>query len=141
MDLLIINNLLAGVYNAAGKIAACGVAVWDRVDLILKIFQQHATTTHKPLQIASAAIATAGPRVFGMGNGDDGRRAASAARRPGRIEYRDDGHLFEQEQAIRRQLEKAASTRKVHRAGCRRPGSGPFRSWAIPMRGSLLLNA
>lgn len=41
--------------------------VWDRVDLILKIFQLHAKTPEAKLQIQLASIKHMGPRIFGMG--------------------------------------------------------------------------
>jgi GTP-binding protein HflX len=131
-DLLIINNLLkpGQVYNAAEKLRPAGVAVWDRVDLILKIFQQHASTAEAKLQIKLAAIKHMGPRVFGMGM-EMMQQAGGIGGRAGQGESNTEmmsRHLFEQEQAIRRQLEKAASTRKVHRAGRRRAG---FRTISI----------
>lgn len=43
------------------------IAVWDRVDLILKIFEQHATTTEAKLQIELARIQHLGPRIYGLG--------------------------------------------------------------------------
>ena len=41
--------------------------VWDRVDLILKIFDKHAKTAEAKLQIELASIKHMGPRIFGMG--------------------------------------------------------------------------
>jgi GTP-binding protein HflX len=43
------------------------IKVWDRVDLILKIFDKHATTVEAKLQIELASIKHMGPRIFGMG--------------------------------------------------------------------------
>jgi GTP-binding protein HflX len=43
------------------------IAVWDRVDLILNIFDQHATTTEAKLQIELARIEHLGPRIYGLG--------------------------------------------------------------------------
>lgn len=43
------------------------VQVWDRVDLILKIFALHATTAEAKLQITLASIGHMGPRIYGMG--------------------------------------------------------------------------
>jgi GTPase len=43
------------------------IKVWDRVDLILKIFDKHATTAEAKLQIELASIKHMGPRIFGMG--------------------------------------------------------------------------
>jgi GTP-binding protein HflX len=43
------------------------IKVWDRVDLILKIFDKHAQTAEAKLQIELASIKHMGPRIFGMG--------------------------------------------------------------------------
>ncbi|MCH2228091.1 MAG: GTPase HflX [Candidatus Caenarcaniphilales bacterium] len=43
------------------------IKVWDRVDLILKIFDKHASTVEAKLQIELASIKHMGPRIFGMG--------------------------------------------------------------------------
>lgn len=43
------------------------IEVWDRIDLILHIFSQHAETTEARLQIELAAMRHMGPRIYGMG--------------------------------------------------------------------------
>ncbi len=43
------------------------IDVWDRVDLILHIFQQHANTAEAKLQIRLAQMAHMGPRIYGLG--------------------------------------------------------------------------
>lgn len=43
------------------------IKVWDRVDLILEIFDKHATTTEAKLQIEIARMRYMGPRIYGMG--------------------------------------------------------------------------
>jgi GTP-binding protein HflX len=43
------------------------IEVWDRVDLILHIFDKHATTTEAKLQIELARMRYMGPRIYGMG--------------------------------------------------------------------------
>lgn len=43
------------------------VEVWDRVDLILNIFQRHADTAEARLQIELAAMRHMGPQIYGMG--------------------------------------------------------------------------
>jgi GTP-binding protein HflX len=40
------------------------VKVWDRVDLILKIFDLHAKSPEAKLQIELASIKHMGPRIF-----------------------------------------------------------------------------
>ncbi|MBI4080680.1 MAG: GTPase HflX [Candidatus Levybacteria bacterium] len=43
------------------------IQVWDRVDLILEIFAEHAHTAEAKLQIELAAMRHMGPRIYGMG--------------------------------------------------------------------------
>ena len=49
------------------ELAKRGIQVWDRVDLILKIFSQHAVTAEAKLQIELAIMRHMGPRIYGMG--------------------------------------------------------------------------
>lgn len=43
------------------------IKVWDRVDLILHIFEKHAVTTESKLQIEIASMRHMGPRIYGLG--------------------------------------------------------------------------
>lgn len=43
------------------------IAVWDRVDLILNIFDKHAHTAEAKLQIKLARMRHMGPRMYGLG--------------------------------------------------------------------------
>lgn len=43
------------------------IKVWDRVDLILHIFEKHAQTTEARLQIEIAKMHHMGPRIYGLG--------------------------------------------------------------------------
>lgn len=43
------------------------VHVWDRVDLILHIFEKHANTAEAKLQIELARMRHMGPRIYGLG--------------------------------------------------------------------------
>lgn len=43
------------------------IEVWDRVDLILQIFDKHAATAESKLQIELARMNYMGPRIYGMG--------------------------------------------------------------------------
>ncbi|KKP66773.1 MAG: GTPase HflX [Candidatus Roizmanbacteria bacterium GW2011_GWA2_35_19] len=45
------------------------IQVWDRVDLILNIFDKHAVTTEAKLQIEIARMHHMGPRIYGLGEG------------------------------------------------------------------------
>lgn len=68
-DILIINNILKPkqIFNLDEALSKIGMKSWDRVDLILKIFDKHATTTEAKLQIELAAIKHMGPRIYNMG--------------------------------------------------------------------------
>ncbi|MBI4257270.1 GTPase HflX [Candidatus Uhrbacteria bacterium] len=67
--LLIVNAQLKPrqVYDLSERLRPYGVQVWDRVDLILKIFAKHAKTTEAKLEIELASVRHMGPRIFGMG--------------------------------------------------------------------------
>ena len=84
LDVIILNNILKPrqIYNLeefctnfeierlkeAGRFEVPKkIKVWDRVDLILKIFDKHAKTAEAKLQIELASIKHMGPRIFGMG--------------------------------------------------------------------------
>lgn len=43
------------------------IAVWDKADLILHIFDQHAVTAEAKLQIELARLQHIGPRIYGLG--------------------------------------------------------------------------
>ena len=66
---VIINNLLRPqqIYNLEHAFEKHKIQVWDRVDLILKIFNKHATTKEAKLQIELASLRHLGPRIFKMG--------------------------------------------------------------------------
>lgn len=44
------------------------IEVWDRIELILQIFSQHAQTAEAKLQIKLAQMGHMGSRIYGMGN-------------------------------------------------------------------------
>ncbi len=68
-NLLIINNLLkpSQIFNLGEICTKEGIEVWDRIDLILKIFDKHAKSVEAKLQIELAAIRHMGPRIYGLG--------------------------------------------------------------------------
>lgn len=84
VDVIILNNILKPrqIFNLEEactnyeieRLKASGrfetprkIKVWDRVDLILKIFDKHAVSAEAKLQIELASIKHMGPRIFGMG--------------------------------------------------------------------------
>jgi len=68
-NLLIVGNVLkpSQIYNLNEALRPIGAKARDRVDLILKIFDKHATSMESRLQVELAAIRHMGPRIFGMG--------------------------------------------------------------------------
>ena len=76
-NLLIIGNALkpSQIYQINEKLCIVSeennlkdkMQAWDRIDLILKIFEKHATWWEARLQIELAAIKHMWPRIYGMG--------------------------------------------------------------------------
>ncbi len=67
IDLVIINNILKPqqIFNLTQIFK--DIEIWDRVDLILKIFSKHAKSTESKLEIELASIKHMGPRIYRMG--------------------------------------------------------------------------
>src|SRR3989338_1790680 len=67
--LMIVNDMLkpGQIYHLAEIMRPSKADVWDRIDLILKIFAKHATTTEAKLEIELASVRHMGPRIFCMG--------------------------------------------------------------------------
>lgn len=125
-EILIVNNLLKPkqMYAIGELLRKHGMVVWDRVDLILKIFQKHATTAEAKLQIKLAAIHHMGPRIFGMGM-EMMQQAGGTGTRGGPGETNTEimkRHLADHERRIKKDLESATRSRAVHRARRNRVG-------------------
>ncbi len=71
IDVVIINALvnISVLFNLTQKLWGenPNVQVWDRIDLILNIFDKHATTNEAKLQIEIARMHHMGPRIYGLG--------------------------------------------------------------------------
>lgn len=122
-NIIIVNNELKPrqIYNFNEKVRTHDLQVWDRIDLILKIFQKHASTKEAKLEIELASIRHMGPRIFGMG--------IELSRQAGGIGTRGRGetniefmrrHLKKMENAIMKDLEKCKKVRKLHRKNRKR---------------------
>lgn len=68
-NILIVGNIMKPkqTYTINEELRDIGGQCWDRVDLILKIFDQHAQSTEAKMQIELAAIKHMWPRIMGMG--------------------------------------------------------------------------
>ena len=117
-NILIFWNILKShqIYNINEILRPIWAKAWDRLDLILKIFERHANSAEAKLQIELAAIKHMWPRIFGMGmelskqwwwiwtrwkwetNTEIMKR-----------------HLRKKEQNIRKELDHFAKVRKQHR--------------------------
>ncbi len=117
-NIVIVNNELkpGQVWNLKEMYQKDQIQVWDRVDLILKIFQKHASTKEAKLEIELASIRHMGPRIFGMG--------MELSRQGGGIGTRGLGetnteimrrHLKEQERKVKKDLDKCMKERKLQR--------------------------
>ncbi|MFH1077822.1 MAG: GTPase HflX [Patescibacteria group bacterium] len=124
-DILIVNNLLKPkqLFALEEALRPHKMAAWDRVDLILKIFQKHASTAEAKLQIKLAAIKHMGPRIFGMGMEMSQQAGGIGTRGLGETNTEImKRHLADQERQVKKELEKAARSRGVHRARRERLG-------------------
>jgi GTP-binding protein HflX len=123
--LLVVNAELSPrqVYDLEETLRRFGVQVWDRIDLILKIFAKHARTTEAKLEIELASVRHMGPRIFGMGL--ELSRQAGGIGTVGIGETnieRMKRHLKEKERKIKERLESCQNNRQLQREARRRKG-------------------
>lgn len=118
-SILIMWNILKPlqIYNLNEKLREHNIKAWDRIDLILKIFERHAKSPEAKLQIELASIKHMWPRIFGMWMIMSRQWWGSKLARwkwetNTEIMKR---HLFEMEKNIRMQLDKYAHVRAEHR--------------------------
>lgn len=118
-ELIIVNNLLKPkqMFELGELLRKQGLRAWDRVDLILKIFDKHAKTSEAKLQIKLAAIRHMGPRIFGMGM-ELMQQSGGIGGRGGQGETNTEimkRHLAGQEKNLKDELAKLAIGRAGHR--------------------------
>lgn len=125
-DILIINNILKPrqifELNETFRKKKLNLKTWDRVDLILKIFDKHAQSTEAKLQIELAGIRHMGPRIFGMGI-ELSRQAGAMGLRAGQGESNIEmmkRHLQTQELSILKKLKHYETINEGHRKRRRR---------------------
>lgn len=113
-NLLILGNILKPhqIYKINEQLKYIWAVAWDRVDLILKIFEKNARTEETKLQIELAAIKHMGPRIFNMGM-ELGKQAGKwSGETNTEIMKR---HLAAREKDIRKKLEWYKKVRETHR--------------------------
>ncbi|MCD5380937.1 GTPase HflX [Candidatus Gracilibacteria bacterium] len=124
-NLLIIGNALKPkqIHSLNEQLVGIGAKAWDRVDLILKIFERNAKSAEAKLQIELAAIKHMGPRIYGMG--------MELSKQGGGVGTRGKGetnteimkrHLQKKEDYIRKDLAHYGKVREQHRKGRIRKG-------------------
>lgn len=122
-NILIVNNELKPLqtYNLSEQFKKVNLAVWDRVDLILKIFQKHAETKEAQLEIELASLKHMGPRIYGMGMVLSRQAAGIGTKGIGETNTEImKRHIALHVKKIERELEKAGRNRELHRYGRRR---------------------
>lgn len=111
------------IFEISETLRPFGVQVWDRIDLILKIFAKHASTTEAKLEIELASVRHMGPRIFGMGMELSRQGGGTGTRGIGETNIeRMKRHLKEKERRLKKRLEKYAKGRRLVRSGRRRQG-------------------
>lgn len=123
-DLLIVNEILKPqqLFNLEEMLRPAKMQVWDRIDLILHIFDKHAKTAEAKLEIELASIRHMGPRIFNM-SAELGRQRGGTGTRGGSGEGNTEAmkrHLREREQSILAKLEKYQGVRNLHQENRRR---------------------
>ena len=118
-NLLIFWNILKPhqIHKVNEKLRAIWAKAWDRVDLILKIFEKNAKTTESRLQIELASIKHMWPRLFGMGM-ELSRQWWWSKLARWKWETNTEimkRHLRSMEDNIKKELEKYAHVREEHR--------------------------
>lgn len=126
-NLLIIGNVLkpSQIYKINELLRPFGAKARDRVDLILKIFDKHATWMEARLQIELAAIKHMGPRIFDMSMELGKQGTGTGSKWPGETNTEImKRHLRERQYKIAKKLEEYEKMRKLHR-------EGRLRKWLI----------
>lgn len=125
-NLLVLNAVLkpGQLFHLEEALRPVGVKVWDRIDLILHIFEKHATSAEAKLEIELARIRHMGPRIFNMG-AQLGRQRGGTGTRGGSGEGNTEAmkrHLREQERRILDKLTQYESLRKEQQKNRTRRG-------------------
>lgn len=115
-NLLVLWNILKPhqMFQLNEKLKKIWAVAWDRVDLILKIFEKNAKTEETKLQIELAAIKHMWPRIFNMGMELWKQGWKWSGETNTEIMKR---HLANREKEIRKKLDGYSKVRENHRQG------------------------
>jgi GTP-binding protein HflX len=85
IDIVVINGLVKSsqLFRIEKELweVSPAIMVWDRIDLILNIFDQHAQTVEAKLQIKLARSTHMGPRIYGLGKTELSRQGGGVGTR------------------------------------------------------------
>jgi len=103
------------------------IKVWDRVDLILNIFELHAVTAEAKLQIELARLQHEGPRAYGLGKDRLSRQGGGIGTRgSGETNIEVEKRIIKDKTSkIKRQLKKLSKQKKSLLHKRREVGLGP----------------
>jgi GTPase len=103
------------------------IAVWDRVDLILKVFDTHAVSAEAKLQIELARLTHEGPKLYGLGKDLLSRQAGGIGTRGiGETNIEREKRILQDRKAlIRRKLKKLTRRKEQVISRRRHIGLGP----------------
>ena len=121
VQIIILGNILKPrqIWDLTELLREEEIEVWDRVDLILNIFSQHAQSSEAKLQIQLAKIRHMGPRIFGMGGDELSRQSNTRGKGETNTEIMK-RHLRQEEKNIEKKLEKVRKTKCLHRQNRKR---------------------
>jgi len=115
-NLLVLWNPLkpSQIYNINEKLKFIWAKAWDRVDLILKIFERNAKSREAKLQIELASIKHMWPRIYDMW--------MELGKQAGKWKWETNTeimkrHLSKREIQVKSELEKYSKVREQHRQG------------------------
>lgn len=123
-DLLIVNNALkpAQLYALQETIenSRKKIEVWDRVDLILKIFQKHARSAEAKLQVRLACLNHLGLRIYDMSEelGREGGGSRGGAANKGVGETNTEimkRYIAEQKRLAKKKIDSLQASRELNR--------------------------
>lgn len=103
------------------------IEVWDRLDLILHIFDQHASSAEAQLQIQLARVSHAGPRIYGLGKTELSRQGGGiGGRGKGETNIEFEQRLIKStQQTIKKKLKKVTRDRHQRMVNRKEDGFGP----------------
>jgi len=102
------------------------VEVWDRVDLILSIFDKHASSREAKLQIELARLDHSGPRIYGLGRELSRQGGGIGTRGMGETNIEVERRMMKKRrQEIRRELKQVMGRKQKSMELRREKGLGP----------------